>query len=659
MPSAARAQARDTVVKRDTLARHDSLTRLDTLIKRDTGVRRDTIPPGDTLARRDTAAKRDTTPHIPLPADTVKPDTVKAPITHAEMPQTADPTGSYHLDRDQIFATGAQSVADLLDRLPGITELHVGWLSTPTTAAYLGDPRRVRVFLDGLEYDSYNPHGGAGLDLAHLPLWPIQGITVERSASEVRVYLDTWTVDRTTPYTRTDITTGDLQTNLYRGFFGRRFAHGELLQFGVEQYGTLPTRDGGTSDQLSLMGRLGWAHGPFSVDAFMLQVRSHQGLLIDSYTADSINSLDATRRDAYVRLGYGTPDHGPWLQALAANTRYSYAGGAMGSSSITSSTDTTTTPSDTVASGSQYVLAGGLTKWGLHLSGTARYFGNFDRGVSPADSAAYAAVLDTASDSTKATLKPPKDRHGLFVPSARASFDWWRFAFSAYAEGKGTDSVSHREVSAVFTPFSFLRIMGAVGTARDARMPDSLLSPSYRRLEAGLRIHDFWIGGGTLMRGAVALAAPTLVNDSLTAVREPSATAAFVTVQGRVWKGIHADAFALRWNDSTGFYRPRFQTHEQLYISTSLLDRFPNNSFHFYLSLSHEYRSATFFPVGNGGIERLPGYRTVGAALEIRIERAVLSYRLTNALGEKYYQVPGFFMPRQTSIYGVRWYFWN
>ncbi len=58
-------------------------------------------------------------------------------------------------------------------------------------------------------------------------------------------------------------------------------------------------------------------------------------------------------------------------------------------------------------------------------------------------------------------------------------------------------------------------------------------------------------------------------------------------------------------------------------------------------------------------MERLPGYRTIGVQLEIRIERAVLSYRFTNALGEKYNQVPGFLMPRQSSVYGMRWYFWN
>ncbi|MDE3150765.1 MAG: Plug domain-containing protein [Gemmatimonadota bacterium] len=644
LPCAARAQQRDTLAKRDSVHRADSLARRDTV-------------PRDTLAKRDTLAASDTTPKVPLPVDTMKAkaDTLKAPLAHAQQPRVADSTGTYHLDRDQLFATGARDVADLLARLPGVTTLSTGWMAAPNTAVYLGDAARVRVFLDGLEYTTLDPHAGGSIDYAQIPLWPIEAVTVERSPSEVRVYLNTWRVDRTTPYTRTDISTGDYQTNQYRGFFGRRFKHGEALQFGVQQYGTAPTRGGATSDQLSFMGRLGWARGKFSVDAFLLQVGSHRGLIRDPVSGDSLAKLQATRRDAYLRVGYGDPDAGPWLQAMAATTRDAFAGGAAPAAS----TDSTAARGDTVNSASQYVLAGGLSKWGFRLSATGRYFGSFDRGPAPGDTAV--TVITPGKDSTPpdTTIRQPKHRHGIFVPELRAGYHWWRFGFSAYTQGKGLDSTSRSEVNAVFTPFSFLRFAGAVGSARDARQDSSALSPAYRRVEAGLRLHDFWIGGGLITRGAAQLAAPTLVNDSLVRATEPSATAKFVTVQGRVWKGIHADVYALRWDDSTGLYRPQYQTRSQLYISTSLLDRFPNNSFHFFLGLTHEYRSATYFPLGDAGVERMPGYRTVGAQLEIRIERAVLSYRFTNALGEKYMQVPGFLMPRQTSIYGVRWEFWN
>ena len=623
LPRVAHAQARDTLVKRDSAARHDS------------------------------AAVHDTVPLVPLPVDSSKlqkvpRDTIKAPISRAEMPVLDDPTGSYHLDQADIFGMGARDVGDLLRRLPGITQLSTGWMALPTTAAYFGDAARVRVFIDGLEYTTLDPHAGGAIDYSQIPLWPIEEVTVERSASEVRVYLNTWRVNRTTPYTRTDISTGDFQTNMYRGFFGRRFDKGELLQFGVQQYGTAPSRGGATSDQLSIMGRLGWARGKFSVDAFLLQVGSHRGAVEDPLSGDSIPKLQATRRDAYLRLGYGSTESGPWLQATAATTRYAFASGTP---STTTTTTDSTAQGDTTVSGAQYLLTGGLTRWGVRVSAAEHYFASFDRG----NPHAPAVLADSADSAASACCH----QHGLFVPSVRASYNWWRLGLSAYAEGKGIDSTSRREVSASLMPLSFVRFSAAMGVARDARVADSLLSPSYRRVEAGLRIHDLWLGGGLITRGAVGLAAPTLVKDSLTRAQEGSATAKFVTVQGRLYKGIHADAFAIRWDDSTGFYRPQYEARSQLYISTSLLNRFPDNSFHFFLALTHDYRSATYFPMGDAGVTRMIGYRAVGAKLEIRIERAVISYQFSNALGEKYNQVPGYLMPRQTSIYGVRWEFWN
>ena len=585
--------------------------------------------------RKDTVA-----PLVPLPADSVKappPDTVKAPLPQAEQPSVADSSASYHLDRTELFASGAQTVADLLDRIPGATHFSTGWMAAPNTVAYLGDVARVRVFIDGLEYASLDPHGGGALDYAQIPLWPVEAVTVERSASEIRVYLNTWRVDRTTPYTRTDISSGDYQTNLYRGFFGRRFQHGESLQFGVQQYGTAPARGSATSDQLSLMGRLGWARGKFSFDAFMLQVGSHRGTIVDRTTGDSVPRLQATRRDAYVRVGYGDPDRGGWLQATAATTRYRYSGASAPAS--TSTTDTTAVPGDTTVSAAQYVLAAGLTEGGVRLSATARYFPSFARG--PADTGTARA----------------KAGH-LLVPTLRASYNWWKLGLSAFAQGKDLDSTSRQEVSAEFTPFSFVRVSGAVGTSRDSRVSGQTLGPGYRRLEGGIRLHDVWLSGGVISRGGTLLAAPTVVDDSLVVTSAPAARAKFLSVQGRVWKAVHADAYVLRWDDA-GYYRPHYQTHSRLYVSTSLLNRFPDNSFHFFLGLTHEYRAATYLPEGSSGTVRLVGYRSLGAQVEIRIERAVLTYQFSNALGEQYMQVPGLLMPRQSSIYGVRWEFWN
>src|SRR5439155_901553 len=184
-------------------------------------------------------------------------------------------------DRAQLFATGALSVADLVARLPGATTLQTGWLSAPATAAYLGDVRRVRVFYDGVALDALDPRTRGILDLTQINLWSAESACIEQTASEIRVHLRSWRVASTTPATRTDVGTGDQQTNLYRGFYGRRFDHGEAIQFAAQQFGTSPPSiTGAAADQLGLLGRLGWSSGSWTVDAFATRTSRHRGVVI-------------------------------------------------------------------------------------------------------------------------------------------------------------------------------------------------------------------------------------------------------------------------------------------------------------------------------------------------------------------------------------------
>jgi hypothetical protein len=62
------------------------------------------------------------------------------------------------------------------------------------------------------------------------------------------------------------------------------------------------------------------------------------------------------------------------------------------------------------------------------------------------------------------------------------------------------------------------------------------------------------------------------------------------------------------------------------------------------------------FPTGTT-VTTMPGYRTISSLLEIRILNATVSWQFRNLLGERYSQVPGYVMPRQTNFYGVRWAF--
>jgi hypothetical protein len=579
---------------------------------------------------RDSLAKRDSSR-----ARALRADSLKTPFSRAPAPEPIEIGQSLVYDRAALFGSGALTLQDLLDRIAGITGFRSGWIASPMVSAYLGDVRRVRIYFDGVELDELDPRTAAVPDLSQVLLWTLEELRIERGASEVRVYLRTWRVDHTTPYTRTDISTGDQQTNLYRGFFGRRYHNGSGFQLGAQQYGTTPPLRGSpSSDQLSLLGRVGWARGPLSVDAFALRTGRNRGAVRPrqirgaSFSEDSIPPLQSTRTDAYVRAAVGDPGrNGLWMQALAAAQKYEINHGskdALGGSSQD-------TVPDTTRFSAQYVLAGGLTWAGVRLTATER-------------------------------LRVIGGRR-LATPSARAEFVTNPLAISVFAEGRGPDSLARGEVAARLTPLPFVSLAAAAGRSLDQRRTDSSVASNYLRAEAGLRVQRLWFIGGVIRRDSVLLRPPVVFGPSYAAVDDPAAVGFTGAIRGPIYGALKANLLGIRWNDPAGFYRPRYQTRGEFYLQTNWLSRFPSGNFGLLASFVHEYRSRSYLPVTGSGsaldVRSVPDSRTLNFLLEIRILSAVVSYQFRNIRGEQYQLVPGYLMPRQTQFYGVRWEFWN
>ncbi|MGI8497186.1 MAG: hypothetical protein ACR2OG_06350 [Gemmatimonadaceae bacterium] len=583
--------------------------------------------------RRDSVARLDTIKGRPV-RDTaallLKPDTVKAPLTHAEAPLLVDIGHPYRWDREALFASGALTLADLLARIPGASIFRSGWLATPMHAAFLGDPRRVRVFYDGLEIDALDPRTGGILDLGEIQLWTLEDVAVERGADEMRVYLRSWRVERTTTYSRTDVVTGDENTNLYRGYFGKRFGNGSALQLGGQQFGTSSSLSGG-GDALSLLGRLGVARSGWSVDAFLLRTSRRRDLQVGLFS-DTVPALDATRTDAYLRAGIGDPDSGPWAQLTAA--ALDFTSRAAGASSPFGLQTDGSVP-DSSLSHAQYVGAAGFSRWGLRLSGTGR--------------------VRRARQRTETGL------------SGRASFDRSLLAISLFAE-RQSDSATSLDAAVRLMPLSFVAVEGAVSRRHllsAVASPTDVLS---RRVEAGLRVGGLWLTGGLLDRDAVPTVSALRIFGERT-VQDASlakGTGQIGRARGFVWKDIGVDAYAIRW-DRGDFYLPQLQSREELYLKTRWLSRFPSGHFGVLASVAHEYRRPTAFPLRREGTDdptpdvRFSTYRhDFESRLEIRILDAVLFFDFRRGIrpfpGDV---VPGFLTRQQISLYGVRWEFWN
>ncbi|MFN8667419.1 MAG: TonB-dependent receptor [Gemmatimonadaceae bacterium] len=604
----------DSAAKGDSLAAREPIAQ-DTLKARRDSLRADSLR-ADSLQKEAEAILREQARRV---------DTIKAPTAAAEMPKLTDLGEQYRWGRDELAATGALTLGDLLDRVPGLTVFRSGWLGSPQVGAMMGDISRVRVFYDGIELDNLDPRNGGVLDLSFVQLWQLEEVRIERAAAEVRVHLRSWRVRSVTPSTRIDIGTGDLETNGYGGYFGQRYRNGAALQLGAYQIGTRDNRGSGDADGLSLFGRTGWARGRLSFDAsFLRTARDRTEQPRDEElipTRPPLAKFDGSFTQAYARAAFTDTARGIWVHLTAARLSHKQT-----NIYHTDTVDFPLKPSPTefTPSAQQYIAAAGWERGPLSLSFTGRY-----RRI---DSLSY------------------------LTPSARLSFERPRLALTGFVEQQAERHLRRIDGSARLLPLSWIGLSGAVSYYAPTTAGLFPTQLTYRG-ELGIRLRRAWLSGGIMSRDTAQLIAPIVFDTGFTGTSVGATTGMFVSLRGKVWKDVGFDATAIKW-DSAGMLRPMYQTRSQLYVNTAWRSRFPSGNLNIYFAVSHEYRTQALFLVGDEVLQSTQ-YRTIGAQLEIRLLQATLTYQFRNLLNEVHQQVPGFFMHRPVQFYGVRWYFFN
>lgn len=576
------------------------------------------VQSGDTLAK-------------PMPPD--RPQRVDS-VQHRMGRDTPLPTidigESYTWDRDALFATGALTLGDLLDRLPGFTTFRAGWLASPQTTAVGGDFSHLRVYIDDVEWDDLNPRDAGVPDIHSLPIWALQRLTLARTADGLRIDMRTWQYSLTTPYTRVDIETGDLNTNLYRVFYGKRYYNGAGLQIAAQQYGVTDVRNGGGGDQLSVLGRYGWARSDWSLDATVLRTngtrtttnRFNGGQLMPGYR--SANTI------AYLRAALGHEGSGPFVQLQAVTE---------GLREYSPHYDTTTAPRygfpsdtvDTLASVAQYIATAGFDGGGARLRLTERY----------------------------------RRRLGLGYNSPSATFDFTHsiLSVSASAERDQYRGMTELEGGARLTPLPFVSVAGyaVARSALGTPAPGYIVLPNSRsaRLEAGLRLYRGgpWVIGGAITRDTALLIPPRIYDTAFVAYPLGRQAGSTIALRGPLGHGFSVDGWAARWQQNTP-YAPRYEANGRLRFYTEWLSRFPNRNFSFLLEPAFDYRTAVPFPEA-GGFRLTNQSTTYSVLVELRILRGVITFQRRNLSSILYDQVPGYLMPRPVNVYGVRWYFFD
>jgi hypothetical protein len=599
-----------------------------------------TIPPQDSVALDSIARARQRQRADSL-SRVQEGDTVRPPVARFEMPRNFETTGRLRLVGDSILATGAMNLADLLDRVPGVTTYRSGWLAGIHAASFNGDASRIRLFLDGVELDAIEPRNGTALDLTDVQLWTLDELVIERAAGEVRVWMRTRSSTSTTPATRVDIFTGDLNTNAFRGFLAKRWRNGMALQFAGQQIATQTGRisafggpEGGQrlrsdGETQVFMGRVGWTRGLLSVDAFANAVSRQRDAHTPRTGFDPLPSYKGQRREGYLRVGYGDTTTGLWAQGLASALRSRLEG--QGEVEPRDPSDSTPlVERDTIRGQTQHVLAVG-------------YRGDW-----------WQASLTNRMRPQNGSLRQ--------APALRLAATWWRLDVGAWLERNGRDSTHRSDLFARVRPLSWL----AFTAGRSSRTSDdSTFRPSSGtvRAEAAVRWRDLWLGGGVLRDDATVYDNITLLAAPQALLSASAATGSMVTVHGRVYKDLRVDVQSIVWNTAQ-FNRAKSQTRAEVALVSEWRRKFPRGQFGFNARLIYDRREGVPFFYGSDtdgtlDVRVTEPAQVLTGLLEIRIQRGTLFYQYRNLTGGQYEQIRGITMPPAVQMYGVRWEFFN
>ncbi len=603
-------------------------------------------------------------------------DTIKtALVSYPTAPKT-EVLRERRWTRDEMMATGAMNLADLLDDVPGITSFRTSWFPGVNAAAFQGDFRRLRVFMDGIELDSPDPRNNSVLDLVEISLASLDEVVVERSAGEVRVWLRTWTVTSVTPYTRTDVFTGDLNTNGFRGLFGRRFMNGALFQLTMQQGETARQRgnvgfggvrgETGDGDTRQITARLGWARGALSVDGYIATTSRTRDITAAESLSYAIPQYDGSRRDGYLRVGYGSPIRGWSAQALLGTLR---AGPRVPEAErdIGGEAEPEVAIPDSTVSVNQTVLNVGYGWERTRVEAFTRWRSRTRSIDLPPECSSPRPFNPFPTQLVRCLDDNPLAE---VAPGFRVSTDRGWLAGSLYGERLALDSSSRFDANIRLN----LRPWFAVSLAHSALAPDDTtgrIGEQTSRLEGALRRGRGAVSAGFIRQafdpGSRGLVIPRLLTpyDTSQTPSLPSFSGSGLTfaIETPLYKDVRLQLHGIRWNGGRE-YRPQTQVRASFILQSEWRNRFPKGHFGINARLIHEYRSGVAFldPDLQGTVNafrQTAPYNLGIAMLEIRILRATLFYQFRNIYGTAYSQVPGVPMPPPFQIYGVRWEWFN
>ena len=242
------------------LAQRDTIPRPPAPTPRDTTPR---PPPRDSVqvAIPGEAVRGDTLPGAK--GDTTKVDTTAAAPTfplHPLPPAHGFSDGSWTFGPAELQYFHGLSLADLLDRIPGLVQTRSGGFGRAIgVSPYAAGGGRFRVYLDGWEL---RPMASSIPDLQRIPMVNLQSVRIQRGLEEIRVDLTSLRLSDARPLAQIEGMDGDLATRALRGLFTRPFGKRFLGEVALDVDQSEGARRRQKFRETSTLARLGYAFSP-------------------------------------------------------------------------------------------------------------------------------------------------------------------------------------------------------------------------------------------------------------------------------------------------------------------------------------------------------------------------------------------------------------
>lgn len=567
----------------------------------------DSLVPRDTVNQTELYLKAQAANQIRLPV---------LPLIGADGPRT--PMSRIVLTRDSIEWSNAETLADLLQRVPGVYLWRGGWIGRPAYPNYRGrGPASVEYYIDGLPYVPMGPDS-LGVDPTIFALSMIGRVDIERWPEGMRVQLYTRRYDKGAAGTRVGVSAGDKSIARFLGALERRYKGGFGFGVAAERF-VSPTATGTSSDfdMNSLWLQAGYVPSTrFGIQAQLLQnTPDRKPYVVGIDTLDQ--QWQGTRRDAQLRGFWRAHegDFGPRVDLLFGLSSWNGSG-----------------VNDDMRQG------GIVTEWRTPTFRVGARAFNRSR-ITPWDLSATAgwAPVSWASATAEAAYQThDRDRHSEWV-GLRAGL---RLPLGVDLTG------TLRSGKQVAAP--------SIKTDQAQDYTDWQALIGFQRKWAGVELGYGRTDG--FRPSAYWPFLPTV--DSIA----PSAQTNWVTVNWRVtpFQWLTFEGWYSNPTEATPEGLPPTHSLSSATIRSKFLRTFPSGIFDFKVQGSMEsWGDGVIGRDPTGAPLALKGATFFRSTVEIQLDRFIVYWDRVNLQATQLTYVPGFAIPNFGSTFGVRWEFTN